>query len=81
MTLYFKDLGWQIGYRTVFYIEYAGPIMITLLLLFFRESLYGKKSPLKLNQVLGVFMVLVHFIKRELETALVHRFSNETMPI
>ena len=33
VTLYFKDLGPQIGWDTVFYIEYAGPIVITLALL------------------------------------------------
>ena len=36
VTLYFKDLGPQIGWDTVFYIEYAGPILITLALLAFR---------------------------------------------
>ena len=74
-------MEWQIGYRTVLYIQYAGPLVITPLLLFSRELLYGEKSPVTLNQVLGVLMVLGHFIKRVLETALVHRFSNETMPV
>ena len=26
-------------------------------------------------------MVLLHYVKRELETAFVHRFSSETMPL
>ena len=81
MTLYFKDLGPQIGWDTVFYIEYAGPIIVTLALLFFRKGIYGRNPALTLNQKLGVFMVLVHYIKRELETAFVHRFSSETMPL
>ena len=37
VTLYFKDLGPQIGWDTVFYIEYAGPILTTLLFIVFRE--------------------------------------------
>lgn len=64
----------------MFYIEYAGPIVITLALLAFRKSIYGRNPRLTLNQKLGVFMVLVHYFKRELETAFVHRFSSETMP-
>lgn len=65
----------------MFYIEYAGPIIVTLALLFFRKGIYGRNPALTLNQKLGVFMVLVHYIKRELETAFVHRFSSETMPL
>jgi len=80
VTLYFKDLGPQIGWDTVFYIEYAGPIVMTLALLMFRKFIYGKDPELTLNQKLGVFMVIVHYAKRELETAFVHRFSSETMP-
>lgn len=53
---------------------------MTALLLLFREGIYGENPELKLNQKLGVFMVLLHYVKRELETAFVHRFSSETMP-
>lgn len=48
-TLYFKDLGPQIGWDTVFYVEYAGPIIITLLLLLLREPIYGENPALHLN--------------------------------
>ena len=48
-TLYFKDIGAQIGWRTVFYIEYAGPILFTVLLLIFREGIYGSNPALHLN--------------------------------
>lgn len=77
----FKDIGPQVGWDTVFYVEYAGPIIMTAALLLFRKAIYGKDTPLTLNQKLGVFMVILHYVKRELETAFVHRFSSETMPI
>lgn len=34
-VLYFKDLGMQVSWTTVFLVEYFGPILITLLLIFF----------------------------------------------
>ena len=35
VTLYFKDLGMQISWTTVFLVEYFGPILITMLLIMF----------------------------------------------
>ena len=81
VTLYFKDLGPQIGWSTVFYVEYAGPIVIVLALLFLRPFIYGSDPELNLCQKLGVFMALLHYAKRELETMFVHRFSADTMPL
>ena len=49
VTLYFKDLGPQVGWDTVFYLEYAGPIVITLALIFFREIIYGRDPEFNLN--------------------------------
>lgn len=76
----FKDLGMQVSWTTVFLVEYFGPIAITLLLLFFREQIYGSNPPLVYGQKIGVAMALIHYIKREYETLFVHRFSNDTMP-
>lgn len=80
MVLFFKDLGPQVSWTTVFLVEYFGPILITLLLVIFQKEIYGKESEYTLNQKLGIFMVLLHYVKREFETVLVHRFSNDTMP-
>ncbi|KAJ2646848.1 3-oxo-5a-steroid 4- dehydrogenase, partial [Coemansia sp. RSA 1285] len=56
-VVYLKDLGPQISWRTVFYIEYLGPMVRVYML------------------------VMGHFLKRELETGFVHRFSHGTMPL
>lgn len=80
VKLYFKDLGMQISWTTVFLVEYAGPILITLLLVFFREQIYGSNPPLLYVQKVGIAMALIHYLKREYETLFVHRFSNDTMP-
>merc|ERR1711879_134458 len=73
-TIYFKDIGPQIGYRTVFIIEYGGPIVIWFLL----ALIFGARSS---TQQLAEFMWIAHFVKREYETFFVHRFSLATMPI
>lgn len=92
-----KDLGPQIGYQTVFYIEYFGPMLIHFLFYYFPEFFYGPGNlfnrflpflfgayeVVPKNQVQNVIfgMVIAHFLKREFETAFVHKFSHATMPI
>lgn len=80
LKLYFKDLGPQIAWKTVFIVEYAGPLFITLFLALFRKQIYGVDKPMTFNQKLGTGLVLFHYIKREIETLFVHRFGNDTMP-
>jgi very-long-chain enoyl-CoA reductase len=80
VNVVFKDLGMQISWTTVFLVEYFGPILITCLLLAFREQIYGSNPELLYVQKLGVAMALIHYLKREYETLFVHRFSNDTMP-
>jgi very-long-chain enoyl-CoA reductase len=80
IRLVFKDLGRQISWTTVFLIEYFGPILITGLLAVFQKQIYGESKPFTFNQKMGIGMVLGHYVKRELETLFVHRFSSETMP-
>lgn len=69
-----KDLGPQIGWRTVYIIEYLGPLFIHPLI--FYLYLNEKSSA----QYITLAMVTLHFLKREYETIFVHRFSSETMP-
>ncbi|KAJ2783664.1 3-oxo-5a-steroid 4- dehydrogenase [Coemansia javaensis] len=80
-TVYVKDLGPQIGWQTVFYIEYAGPIVLHYLVYNLQNLFYGQTFEHSLVQQCAYFMVMGHFIKRELETAFVHRFSHGTMPL
>ncbi|PCH42356.1 hypothetical protein WOLCODRAFT_101986 [Wolfiporia cocos MD-104 SS10] len=75
-----KDLGPQINWRTVFLIEYAGPLLIHPLFYHFPRFWYGRPVPHSMLQKVVYALVLLHFVKRELETIFVHRFSHGTMP-
>jgi very-long-chain enoyl-CoA reductase len=83
-TLVFKDLGLQIGWDTVFYIEYFGPILMHSLFYWLPQLFYSQPGggyPAKSYvQTLAYVCVVAHYVKRELETAFVHRFSAATMP-
>ncbi|GAA5914465.1 hypothetical protein JCM6882_003027 [Rhodosporidiobolus microsporus] len=76
-TLEIKDLGPQVGWRTVF-----GPLFIHPF--FYSSSLqkliYGRIFAHSRMQDVALILILAHYAKRELETLFVHRFSNATMP-
>jgi very-long-chain enoyl-CoA reductase len=55
--------------------------MITCFLILFQKQIYGQTAEYNLTQKLCIFMAIAHYVKRELETIFVHRFSNETMPL
>lgn len=77
-TLYLKDLGPQISWTTVFLTEYAGPLAIHFIVYnYFPWDVPFKKSKM---QIFAYWMFILHFVKRELETLFVHRFSHGTMP-
>jgi very-long-chain enoyl-CoA reductase len=86
-TIAVKDLGPQIAWRTVFIIEYLGPILIHPLIYFARPYIYPTPSftptempaPSQL-QTLTMALIILHFLKREYETLFIHRFSLSTMP-
>ncbi|EMG46789.1 hypothetical protein SBY92_005295 [Candida maltosa Xu316] len=82
IDLFVKDLGPQISWRTVFLVEYFGPFIFHFLF-YYVQSLYGRSAapfPHTQTQKLAFAMVVLHFLKRELETIFVHKFSNATMP-
>lgn len=82
-TLFLKDLGPQISWRTVFLVEYAGPLVIQPLMyygspLFWRQ--FGYAYSISFVQTTVFVLVMLHFLKREFESLFVHRFSHATMP-
>lgn len=79
VQVYAKDLGPQIDYKTVFVLEYLGPIVLQMLVHSYYTTVKG--VPQTQTQTLAYWMVLIHFAKREYETLFVHRFSNATMPL
>ncbi|KAK4069875.1 uncharacterized protein Triagg1_6670 [Trichoderma aggressivum f. europaeum] len=74
-----KDLGVQIAWRTVFVVEYLGPILIHGAAVAARPYLL-KDPSMSPTQWLSFGMIVAHFAKRELETLFVHKFSANTMP-
>lgn len=82
--IYFKDLGPQIGWSTVFMAEYAGPLVIYLLFYIRPSLIYGSSAsskPIHLAVHLAAACWTFHYAKRILETIFVHRFSHATMPM
>lgn len=80
-TIYVKDLGPQIDWRTVFVIEYAGPLFIHPLMYLLAPYIYKAAAPEASHmQKLVLLTTIAHFVKREFETLLIHRFSAATMP-
>lgn len=82
--LFFKDLGPQVGWTTVFLTEYAGPLVIYLLFYIRPALIYGVEAAAKERHAvvsIAAFCWTFHYAKRLLETLFVHRFSHATMPI
>ncbi|PNH05191.1 Trans-2,3-enoyl-CoA reductase [Tetrabaena socialis] len=82
----FKDLGPQIGYSTVFFWEYFGPLVVYPLFFFFPQYLYphikSASPPVhSLVQKLAVAYWCFHYAKRIVETYTIHKFGHATMPI
>eukprot|EP01017_Pseudomicrothorax_dubius_P050261 TRINITY_DN9483_c0_g1_i2.p1 TRINITY_DN9483_c0_g1~~TRINITY_DN9483_c0_g1_i2.p1 ORF type:complete len:316 (+),score=91.32 TRINITY_DN9483_c0_g1_i2:73-948(+) len=73
-TIVYKDLGPQIDWRTVYILEYLGPLLI-------QPALYYFSGPKHLVQKVAFGLAMFHFIKRILESAFLHVFSKETMPL
>lgn len=81
--IYVKDLGPQIGWKTVFLAEYAGPLIVYLLFYTRPDIVYGKAAskPIHTTAHIAAACYTVHYVKRLLETLFVHRFSHATMPL
>ncbi|KAM4721206.1 very-long-chain enoyl-CoA reductase-like [Rhinophrynus dorsalis] len=84
-TLYFRDLGPQIGWTMVFLTEYAGPLFVYFLFYFRMPFFYGLAKAFTSSPHSVVHLACCchsfHYIKRLIETIFVHRFSHGTMPL
>ena len=83
-TLYFKDLGPQVGWITVFLCEYSGPLFIFPLFYVRPALIYGvgaAAAPRHPVVTTALLCWTFHYLKRDLETLFIHRFSHGTMPI
>ncbi|OMH79248.1 putative enoyl reductase [Zancudomyces culisetae] len=84
IVVQYKDLGPQISWRTVFLVEYFGPMAMHLLVYNLPKLFYGAAGNTLVHttdQRIMLYMVLGHYMKRELETLFVHKFSHATMPL
>ncbi|KAI1909514.1 3-oxo-5a-steroid 4- dehydrogenase [Ophidiomyces ophidiicola] len=82
-VVYVKDLGPQVAWRTVYFVEYLGPLLMHPFFLYvLHPYIYGSGSfpPPSDLQRLTCLLLILHFLKREIETLFVHRFSLATMP-
>lgn len=77
------------AWRTVFVVEYFGPILIHALVVAIRPYIYKFSPYLYKNEVetpvtkvqwIIFTLFILHFLKRELETMFLHKFSANTMP-
>ncbi|XP_063076813.1 very-long-chain enoyl-CoA reductase isoform X2 [Engraulis encrasicolus] len=84
-TFYFKDLGAQIAWGTVFLLECVGPLLIYLMFFlripFIYSPRYDFTTPKHGVVHLACMCHTFHYAKRILETMFVHRFSTGTMPL
>uniref|UniRef100_A0A8K9UYR9 Trans-2,3-enoyl-CoA reductase-like 2a n=1 Tax=Oncorhynchus mykiss TaxID=8022 RepID=A0A8K9UYR9_ONCMY len=84
-TIYFKDLGPQVGWTMVFLAEYLGPLFIYLLFYFRAPYIYSHQDVFTSSPYSVVTLACAchtcHYIKRLIEAIFVHRFSHGTMPL
>ncbi|XP_041042733.1 trans-2,3-enoyl-CoA reductase-like isoform X3 [Carcharodon carcharias] len=80
ITLYFRDLGTQISWITVFLTEYTGCLLIYLLFYFRLLNLYGMEDIDHCSRQPVVHLACIchslHYIKQIFETLFVHSLSN-----
>ncbi|KAF1479375.1 Trans-2,3-enoyl-CoA reductase-like, partial [Megadyptes antipodes antipodes] len=85
ITLYFTDLGQQIGWTTFFLAEYTGPLLIYLLFYIRLSTIYDQAESTKNFRHpvvhLACFCHCLHYIRHLLETLFVHKFSGGHTPL
>ncbi|KRT79845.1 Ubiquitin, partial [Oryctes borbonicus] len=81
-TVYVKDLGAQIGWRTVYLIEYLGPPIVYAIFAA-RPGIFYNNTEISMSMTAYIAFGCwtVHYLKRLYESAFIHRFSHGTMPL
>lgn len=84
LTIVLKDLGPQVSYRTLFFWEYIGPLVIYPIFYFFpvyKYFGYGEKRVIHPVQTYALYYWCFHYFKRIMETFFIHSFSHATSPL
>ncbi|XP_067993522.1 trans-2,3-enoyl-CoA reductase-like [Melanerpes formicivorus] len=85
ITLYFTDLGQQVGWTTFFLTEYTGPLVIYLLFYIRLSSIYDQRESRKNLRHpvvhLACFCHCLHYTRHLLETLFVHKLSGGHTPL
>ncbi|KAK8961456.1 Very-long-chain enoyl-CoA reductase [Platanthera guangdongensis] len=85
LTVMLKDLGPQVSYRTLFFWEYFGPLVIYPIFYFLPVynfvGNYGERKKMHPVQTYALYYWCFHYFKRIMETFFVHRFSHATSPV
>ncbi|KAJ0816286.1 putative oxidoreductase [Helianthus annuus] len=84
ITIVFKDLGPQVSYRTLFFFEYLGPLILYPVFYYFPVyQFFGYKDERVIHpvQTYAMYYWCLHYFKRIMETFFVHRFSHATSPL
>ncbi|KAK0593441.1 hypothetical protein LWI29_036656 [Acer saccharum] len=84
LTVVFKDLGPQVSYRTLFFFEYVGPLLLYPVFYYFPVYQFlGYKGERVIHpvQTYALYYWCFHYFKRIMETFFVHRFSHATSPV
>ena len=84
LTVVFKDLGPQVSYRTLFFCEYLGPLLLYPVFYYLPVYQYfGYKGERVIHpvQTYALYYWCFHYAKRILETFFVHCFSHATSPL
>jgi very-long-chain enoyl-CoA reductase len=81
----FKDLGPQVAYKTLFFFEYLGPLIIYPIFYFYPQiyNFFGLPTRQVTHpvQTYALYAWCFHYAKREFETFFIHRFSHATSPL
>ncbi|KAA3481828.1 very-long-chain enoyl-CoA reductase [Gossypium australe] len=84
LTIVFKDLGPQVSYRTLFFFEYLGPLILYPVFYYFpvyKYFGYEEKRVIHPVQTYALYYWCFHYFKRIMETFFIHRFSHATSPL